>query len=113
MKANEEEARHKASLLYHSLIKLLNLYKSILVMPGHTSQPIAFDGKPIQTSIGEALQNVPLLHQEETVFIQTLLNRIPVTPANYLAIVEKNLSGDFTDINPIDLEAGANRCAIS
>ena len=113
LKANEEEVRHKASLLYHSLSKMLKLDKSILVMPGHTSQPVAFDSKAIQASIEEVLMNVSMLHQEEDAFIQTLLNRIPTTPANYLTIVEKNLSGDFTDINPIDLEAGANRCAIS
>jgi hypothetical protein len=41
------------------------------------------------------------------------LQRIPATPANYLSIVEKNIKGDFSDINPVDLEAGANRCAIS
>ena len=49
---------------------------------------------------------------EET-FVSTLLQRIPDSPANYLSIVEKNLKGDFSDINPIELEAGANRCAIS
>ncbi|MEQ8551736.1 MAG: MBL fold metallo-hydrolase [Cyclobacteriaceae bacterium] len=113
LKANEEEVKHKASLLYHSLSKLLKLDKSILVMPGHTSQPIAFDDNPIQVSIGELLQNVPLLQREEVVFIQTLLSRIPATPENYLTIVEKNSSGDFSNINPVDLEAGANRCAIS
>jgi len=27
--------------------------------------------------------------------------------------VDKNLKGDFSDINPVELEAGANRCAVS
>lgn len=35
------------------------------------------------------------------------------TPENYLSIIEKNLKGDFSGISPIDLEAGANRCAVS
>ena len=113
LKANEEEARQKESLLYHSLKKLMELNSNVVVLPGHTSQPIDFDGKPIKSSIGKVLQNVSLLHQDEDVFIQTLLSRIPVTPANYLTIVEKNPVGDFTGINPIDLEAGANRCAVS
>ena len=113
LKANEEEAGQKASLLFHSLKKLIELDSKVVVLPGHTSQPIAFDGKPIKSSIGEVLQNVSLLHQEEDVFIRTLLSRIPATPANYLTIVEKNLAGNFTVINPIDLEAGANRCAVS
>ncbi len=44
---------------------------------------------------------------------QTILAKLPPTPPNFLSIVEKNLKGDFSDINPVDLEAGANRCAIS
>jgi hypothetical protein len=48
------------------------------------------------------------LKEEE--FVSTILQRMP---ANYLAIVEKNIKGDFSDINPVDLEAGANRCAVS
>jgi hypothetical protein len=82
-------------------------------MPGHTSRPVAFDNSVIQASLDEVLSNVPLLHQEEAAFVRSLLSRIPATPENYLVIVEKNLSGDFSDINPIDVEAGANRCAIS
>ncbi len=54
-----------------------------------------------------------ILQLNEDAFIEMLISRIPPTPANYLSIVEKNLQGDFNDINPIDLEAGANRCAIS
>lgn len=49
----------------------------------------------------------------EEEFINTILQRIPPTPTNYLSIAEKNTKGDFSDINPVDLEAGANRCAIN
>jgi len=44
--------------------------------------------------------------------LKTILSKLPDTPNNYLAIVERNLSGKMSDINPIDLEAGANRCAV-
>jgi hypothetical protein len=54
-----------------------------------------------------------MLKLSEEEFINTVLQRIPPTPENYLAIVEKNINGDFSDINPVDLEAGANRCAIN
>jgi hypothetical protein len=54
-----------------------------------------------------------MLKLSEEEFVSTILQRIPPTPANFLSIVEKNNIGDFGDINPIDLEAGANRCAIS
>lgn len=113
LKASQEEAKQKATLLYRSLAKLRELDRSVLVMPGHTSRPVAFDNSVIQASLGEVLSNVPLLLEEEEAFVRSLLGRIPATPENYLVIVEKNLCGDFSDINPIDVEAGANRCAIS
>jgi hypothetical protein len=84
----------------------------MIVLPSHTSQPVEFDNIPIQTTLGK-VKSIAILQLSETEFIDTLINRIPPTPANYLSIVEKNIKGDFSDINPIDLEAGANRCAIS
>ena len=113
LKANNEEAIQRSKMLYHSLQKLLVLDESIVVFPAHTSQPVDFDNTPIQTTIGDIKRNVSMLQLAETEFINTILQRIPPTPANYLSIVEKNIAGDFSDVNPIDLEAGANRCAIS
>lgn len=113
LKADNDEAIQKSKLLYYSLQKLLALDENIIVLPAHTSQPVEFDNKPIQTTIGSIKQNVAILQLNEEDFIKTIQQRIPPTPANYLAIVEKNIKGDFSDINPVDLEAGANRCAIS
>lgn len=58
-------------------------------------------------------KNVAMLQLKEEEFVNTILQRIPPTPANYLTILEKNIKGDFSDINPVDLEAGANRCTVS
>ena len=113
LKADADEAKEKAKLLYQSLQKLLALNDDIIVLPAHTSQPIEFDDKVVQTSLGNIKKNVEMVRLNEEEFINTLLQRIPPTPANYLSIVEKNIKGDFSDINPIDLEAGANRCAIT
>lgn len=113
LKANNDEAIQKSKLLYQSLQQLLALDENIIVMPAHTSQPIDFDNITIQTTIGNIKRNVAILQLSEEEFINTIQQRIPPTPANYLSIVEKNISGDFSDVNPIDLEAGANRCAIS
>ncbi|GGD48037.1 hypothetical protein GCM10011514_10040 [Emticicia aquatilis] len=112
LKADTEGMKVKAKLLYQSLQKLLSLNNEIIVLPAHTSQPIAFDKLLIHSTL-EKVKSIPLLQLNEEDFIETIIGRIPATPANYLAIVEKNLQGDFSDINPIDLEAGANRCAIS
>ena len=113
LKANNDEAKEKSKMLYQSLQKILALDENIIVMPAHTSQPIDFDNTAIQTTIGNIKQNVAILQLNEAEFINTILQRIPSTPANYLSIIEKNIKGDFSDINPLDLEAGANRCAIS
>ena len=113
LKANADDALQKSKLLYRSLQKLMALDKGIVVLPAHTSQPIDFDNTPVQTTIGDIKKNVPMVNLTEEEFTTTILQRIPPTPANYLSIVEKNIKGDIGDINPVDLEAGANRCAIS
>ncbi|MCU7550491.1 MBL fold metallo-hydrolase [Chitinophagaceae bacterium LB-8] len=113
LKANPEETREKARLLYHSLNKLLALPDSVIVLPAHTSQPVSFDDMLVQTTIDEARKNIALLQSREEEFINSLLKKIPDTPPNFLSIAEKNLLGNYEGINPIDLEAGANRCAVS
>ena len=113
LKANNEEATQKSKMLYQSLQQLLALDENIIVLPAHSSQPVDFDNTPIQATIGNIKKSVAMLQLKEEEFINAILQRIPPTPANYLAIVDKNLKGDFSDINPVDLEAGANRCAIN
>lgn len=113
LKTENDEAVKKAKVLYQSLQSLLKLDEKLLVMPGHTSKPVAFDGIPIQLTLKEIKKRVSILKLDETSFVETILKRIPPTPANYLAIVEHNISGNFSDVNPLDLEAGANRCAVS
>ena len=113
LKANDDEAMQRAKMLYQSLQKLLILDDNIIVLPAHTSQPVEFDHTPIQATIGSIKENVAMLKLNEGEFVNTIMERIPPTPGNYLSIVERNIEGDFSDIDPIDLEAGANRCAIS
>lgn len=113
LKANTEEMQEKSILLFQSLQKILQLNDNIIVLPAHSSEPVAFDRKPIATTIGEARKNIPLLQLTATGFSKAILQNIPPTPANYLTIVERNLEGDFDGNNSTGLEAGANRCAVS
>ena len=113
LKSSTDEAKHKATLLFHSLRKILSLDDHIILLPGHTSKPVEFNNIPIQASLASVKQNVSILSMGEEEFVQTILQRIPPTPANYLAIVESNLAGEYDNVNPTDLEAGANRCSIS
>jgi glyoxylase-like metal-dependent hydrolase (beta-lactamase superfamily II)/rhodanese-related sulfurtransferase len=113
LKSSQEESRQKAILLYDSLHKLLKLPDEVMILPAHTNTPVSFDGKIISSTIGEVKTNLSLLKTSRDNFVTFILDHIPPTPPNYLSIVDKNIKGDFSDINPVDLEAGANRCAIS
>jgi glyoxylase-like metal-dependent hydrolase (beta-lactamase superfamily II) len=113
LKANDEESRAKAIQLFHSLKKLLSLPGGVKIFPGHTNKPVEFDHEMIGSSIGEVKKNISMLHLAEADFVNALLHKIPPTPANYLAIVEKNISGNFSEADSNELEAGANRCAVS
>ena len=89
LKANNDEAMQKSKMLYQSLQKLLALDENTIVLPAHTSQPVEFDHTPIQTTIGNIKKNVAMLQLKEDEFINTILQRIPPTPANYLVYCRK------------------------
>jgi glyoxylase-like metal-dependent hydrolase (beta-lactamase superfamily II) len=111
--ANEQETRARSSLLYHSLHKLLALPSETLVLPGHASRPVPFDGVLVGARLAEIDEQVGLLHATRMVFVETLLKRLPPTPPNYERIVTLNEAGLVPDHDVTELEAGANRCAIS
>jgi glyoxylase-like metal-dependent hydrolase (beta-lactamase superfamily II) len=113
LKADAAETRRRARLLRQSLAELLALSEFVAVLPGHSSQPVAFDGQPVMTTIGTLREQLTWLRLPEEEFVQTLIERIPPTPPNYQAISDWNKTGDFSGIDPTDLEAGANRCAVS
>jgi len=113
LKADLDSTKARARLLYRSLQKLLALPGQTIVLPGHTSKPIEFDSKVVQRSLREIKASVEMLKLNENEFIDRVLQGIPATPPNYVSIIEKNLRGDYSDVNPVDLEAGANRCAIA
>jgi glyoxylase-like metal-dependent hydrolase (beta-lactamase superfamily II) len=113
LQASPDEARERARVLYRSLQRLFELPADTLVFPGHASEPPAFDRKPI----AERLETVSArisgwLHSEKD-FLAAILDRIPPTPPNYLRIVELNEAGTMPEGEATELEAGANRCAVS
>jgi glyoxylase-like metal-dependent hydrolase (beta-lactamase superfamily II)/rhodanese-related sulfurtransferase len=111
--ADQAGARERAAMLYQSLQRLLKLEPQSLVLAGHHSEPIAFDGKLIAATLGDIAAKLPILSEPETSFVARVLARIPATPPNYLKIVKLNEAGAFPDEDPNDLESGANRCAVS
>ncbi|MEX0273142.1 MAG: MBL fold metallo-hydrolase [Flavobacteriaceae bacterium] len=113
LKTSKEGAKQKARLLYHSLQRLMSLGDSIVVYPGHTGHPVAFDGKLIGSTLYDIKGTVDMLQLNEEDFVGSLLGKVPHTPPNYEEIVKLNLKGNSKGVDLVALEAGVNRCAIS
>lgn len=113
LEAGAGEARERARLLHRSLTRLAALPGEVLVLPGHTSEPVAFDGEPIVGTLAEVLGRVELLRLPEEAFVEAILGRLPPTPPNHGAIVAFNEAGELPAGDPTELEAGANRCAVA
>ncbi len=109
--ATLEGSREKARELYLSLQRLLALGPDTLVLPGHTSEPVAFDGEPICAPLSEVRKSVRVLREDEDAFVEIIAGREAPTPSNFERIVELNRAGQAPEGDPTELEAGANRCA--
>jgi glyoxylase-like metal-dependent hydrolase (beta-lactamase superfamily II) len=112
LEAKTGEARERASLLHRSLLRLMELPEDTIVLPGHTSVPVSFDGRPVMATLERVRTNVPLLGLGEEEFVAAILARIPPTPPNHAEIVRLNEAGIAPAGDATDLEAGANRCAV-
>ena len=113
LEADEQQARLRASALYHSLHKLLALPSDTLVLPGHTSTPVPFDGIPIAATLARIVEEVGILHAPREAFLEQIMMRLSQTPPNYRQVITFNEMGLLPESGVTDLEAGANRCAIS
>jgi len=106
------ESASRARLLHRSICRLLELPEAALVLPGHVSEPIPFDGRLLASTVGAIRDTVALANLEQAAFVEAVLARIPPTPPNHSKIVELNERGELPD-DTSELEAGANRCAIA
>lgn len=111
LEASPQKAREKAHSLYGSLRRLIALDPDTLILPGHTSEPVPFDGKPVAATLAEVKENTPLLGEDEESFVEKIAGRATPVPENYERIVKLNRQGGMPEGDPTDLEAGANRCA--
>jgi glyoxylase-like metal-dependent hydrolase (beta-lactamase superfamily II) len=109
--ADPEGARGKARALHGSLRRVLELDPGTTILPGHTDEPVPFDGKPVAAPLYEVRENTPLLGLAEGAFVETLAGIASPAPENHERIVELNRSGEPPEGDPSELEVGANRCA--
>ena len=113
LEASPEQARERARLLHASLARLTALPPETVILPGHTSEPAPFDDQPIMATLADVINRVPMVGMSEDAFVEAILARIPPTPPNHARIVALNEAGELPPGDPTDLEAGANRCAVS
>ena len=109
--ATPEVARHRARELYRSLRRLLALDPETLILPGHTGEPVAFDGEPICARLSGVRGSVRILKEDEDAFVEQIAGHVTPTPSNFERIVQLNRAGESPEGDPTELEAGANRCA--
>jgi glyoxylase-like metal-dependent hydrolase (beta-lactamase superfamily II) len=112
LEATPEGAKEKAHALFGSVYRLLDLPPQTLVLPGHTSEPVPFDGEPIFAPLLKVAEEIEPLLGDENRFVEKVAGRVTQTPENYERIVELNRSGEEPEDDPTELEAGANRCAV-
>jgi len=111
--ADREGARRRAQALYASLMRLTALGPEFVVLPAHASEPIAFNGQVVGARMGDVATALSEWLASDQTFVERVTSRLSATPPNFVRIVELNETGEWPDGDPTDLEAGANRCAVS
>jgi glyoxylase-like metal-dependent hydrolase (beta-lactamase superfamily II)/rhodanese-related sulfurtransferase len=106
-------AEDGAHLLFGSLReKLLGRFEDIPFYPAHTSDAIGFDKQPIGGTIAETRKEQSLLALDEPAFVERILGSLQAKPPNHYGIIAVNEGKkDLGAIDPLDVEAGPNRCA--
>jgi glyoxylase-like metal-dependent hydrolase (beta-lactamase superfamily II) len=110
--ADAEGARHRARALFASLTRLRAVCPHAVVLPAHTSEPIAFDGRAVAAQMRDVTTWLSEWLASEPAFVERVTSKLPPAPPNFVRIVDLNESGEFPTGDPTDLEAGANRCAV-
>jgi len=111
--ADPVAARGRAHSLFVSLERLRQLRPEIAVLPAHASEPIAFDGLPVAARMGDIDRWLVGWLTSESTFVDRVTSNPPPAPPNFARIVDSNEAGVFPTSDATELEAGANRCAVS
>lgn len=105
------DARRRAAGLFASLQRLRQIGGNTWILPGHTNDPVAFDGAPVAARLGDVRIWLDRWLESESAFVARVTANLPDTPPNFATIVELNERGEMP-ADVVELEAGANRCAI-
>lgn len=113
LEKGDSGAEAGAQLLYKSLTQgILKLPPSTRIFPAHTGTAIGFDNVPICTTIQDLKSRLHLLSSSEADFVTQVVSRLTTKPGNFDSVIAINEGKlDLGGENPINLEAGPNRCA--
>ena len=113
LNADPAAARAHARSLFASLGRLRQLPPQTVVLPAHASEPIAFDGQAVNARIGDIGHWLAGWLASEPAFVDRVTSHLPPAPPNFARIVDLNEAGELPGVDPTELEAGANRCALT
>lgn len=107
----EAGARMLHKSLHHTILPMSD---DLQIYPTHYGKPIGFDRTPIGAPLGTLKAKLELLKLEEEPFVQKILSTLQPKPPNFQAIIAINEGKEQLGwIDPLDLEAGPNRCAVA
>lgn len=101
-------ARERARALHASLPRILALGDGVLVLAAHAVGD-ARPGTPAESGT-VASARAALALPDEATFVERLVARLPPPPPHFEEIVALNVEGALPP-DPVELEAGGNRCA--
>ena len=91
--ADAAGARDRARALFQSLQAIRTLGSEVIVLPAHTSEPIAFNGRPVMSRLSAIDKWLGDWMESESSFVDRVVSRLPETPPNFGRIVELNERG--------------------
>ena len=93
--------------------KIEGLPGSLRVLPAHHAAAIGFDGTPVSAKLEELRARVELLQVPEDAFVTRVLGLLQAKPPNFEMVIAVNEGkAGLEGVDPLDLEAGPNRCAV-
>jgi len=103
-----------AHMLWASLHgKLQGLPGGLRVLPAHHAAAIGFDGTPVAATLADLRTGLDLLQVPEDAFVARILGLLQAKPPNFEMVVAVNEGkAGLEGIDPLDVEAGPNRCAV-
>jgi len=114
LEKGDEGSRGAAHILHDSLHRAIlgRFGDDVLVCPAHHGAAIGFDGAPILARLGDLRSRLAVLGRARDAFVTTVLESLKAKPPNFETIIAINEGkSPLAGFDPLDVEAGPNRCA--